>query len=831
MVPFLALLVLGVLGVFESVDASRLWEPRAWPEAMVTMGRVRFTVLTERMMRIEVAKEEATFDDRATLAVVNRRLQVPQFQVERPNATSLIITTSKLRLSYLKAEKEESLLALSVQVLPMSPPAIWRPGLEDPLNLNGTLDINPAGFAGGLDCYSNPKDCSQAYPQLCSRGLLSRSGWAIVNDTNTTRLMDSSGHGFAWVDGASTRAANRPLLQDFYFLGPGFEYKLALSDWAAISGRPALPPLHAFGIWFSHYHPFSDQEYLQDVVEGYASRGLPLNVAVLDLQWHNWNYQAHDAEVCNNWGGYTPNSTMFPKFVDFVEQLHLIGLSLILSNHGQTGVCPYELHYEELADALKLPQEFRLEKTTIQCAMDNETWADAFSRIILYAEPLQNVDHWWNDFPGCATEITGWGDQQPATLMWTNMVMDHWRRNLRSLRSLLLSRYGGLGSQRHGIGFSGDTFQNFTTLQFQVEMTSTASNVLFGYWSHDIGGNHNGQDCIGDSDPKSPGAGELMLRWVQFGVFSPIFRTHGAPVDDRYLWHFSTFDEMVPLLRFRNALVPYIYTMARKAYDSGVSMLRPMYYEFPEVDLAYQFPAQYWFGDDILVAPISSSVSVATHDVLKEIWLPPGKKWLHWAGDAVENIGPSGVLARRFRVSDIPIFVGSGTVLPLRTMASVRKNTADPLVWLLWLGDAAKGSGRLYEDEGDGLDYEDEGKTPPESFATCVAEFVRSSQALHIKLFKTFGSYRGQPATRQTMISLRSLPSHPATIVLNGEALPERHGRGKSDGRGWRRLENAGTEGKWLETAGAHEVDLGVVKIAEDVVIDIVLAESSEVLM
>lgn len=81
--------------------------------------------------------------------------------------------------------------------------------------------------------------------------------------------------------------------------------------------------------------------------------------------------------------------------------------------------------------------------------------------------------------------------QEPASLFWSNHIFAEHARAVRRRRPVILARYGGLGQQRDGLGFSGDTFQSFGTLAFEAEMTPRASNVLFGWWSHDIGGNHN----------------------------------------------------------------------------------------------------------------------------------------------------------------------------------------------------------------------------------------------------------------------------------------------------------------------------------------------------
>lgn len=128
---------------------------------------------------------------------------------------------------------------------------------------------------------------------------------------------------------------------------------------------------------------------------------------------------------------------------------------------------------------------------TVNCTMDNQTFVDAFFDTIVDAAPIKGTaDYWWLDYPGGASEISGWDQQEAASLYWSNrMFAEHARR--KKQRPVILARYGGLGQQRDGLGFSGDTFEAFSTLEFQVEMTPAASNVLFGWWSHDIGGNHN----------------------------------------------------------------------------------------------------------------------------------------------------------------------------------------------------------------------------------------------------------------------------------------------------------------------------------------------------
>src|SRR5438309_2329297 len=156
----------------------------------------------------------------------------------------------------------------------------------------------------------------------------------------------------------------------------------------------------------------------------------------------------------------------------------------------------------------------------------------------------------------------------------------------RGKRGLLFYRWGGLGNHRYQIGFSGDTTSDWPSLAFQPYFTATAANVGYAYWSHDIGGHLPG--VVGP---------ELYTRWIQFGAFSPVLRTHTTknPEAERRIWAYPApyADIMHQAFVLREALIPYIYTEARRTYDTGVAFLRPLYYDSPEAEEAYHVPGEY----------------------------------------------------------------------------------------------------------------------------------------------------------------------------------------------------------------------------------------------
>ena len=160
-------------------------------------------------------------------------------------------------------------------------------------------------------------------------------------------------------------------------------------------------------------------------------------------------------------------------------------------------------------------------------------------------------------------------------------------KNARSRRGQAFSRYGGTGNHRAPHGFSGDTFQHEVALYWQVKTTQTAANVMWGYWSHDIGGFHDGQGAPGDHNPSNATGAELLLRWIQWGAVAPILRTH-CDHCERRIWLFPYFELMRDAMRLRNALGPYLYTEARRFFDTAVAPVHPLYYEAPQDATVYE---------------------------------------------------------------------------------------------------------------------------------------------------------------------------------------------------------------------------------------------------
>lgn len=712
--------------------------PVADPKATVIFGRARFTVLTPDLIRMEWSAD-GRFEDHASLVFLNRRLSVPEFGTSF-RGDWLQLKTAKLNLRYKKSSGKFTHENLEIQFDLNGKATGWRPGTEGRGNLQGTTrTLDGAHGAVPLE-----------------PGLLSREGWVLIDDTERP-LLDASD--WPWV---MPRPAGER--QDWYFFAYGHDYKQALLDFTRLAGKIPMPPRFAFGAWWSRYWAYTDQEFKQ-LVHEFEIHDVPLDVLVIDMDWHiTFNLRWSDERVDQagqrlGWTGYTWDKSLFPDPVGFLQWTESKGLRTPLNLHPASGIQPHEERYPEMARAMGIDPA---SQKYVPFDITDKHFATDYLKIMHYPLEQQGVDFWWLDWQ--QKHITKVPGLSPT--WWLNYVhfTDMERRG--KARPLIFHRWGGLGNHRYQIGFSGDASSTWESLAFQPYFTTTATNVGFGYWSHDIGGHMPGE--------VSP---ELYTRWIQFGVFSPILRTHTTknPRAERRIWAYPVdyFLIMREAFLLRYALIPYIYTAARQAYDTGAAICRPMYYYYPEEEAAYEFNSQYMFGDNLLAAPITQPIASNNLLAFKRIWLPPGN-WIEWfTGKRLQ--GP-GVIERAFAVDEIPVYARAGTVIPMQPkMRNTGEKAIDPLILTIFPGDS--GAVRIYEDEGNSLGYKND------QYAwTKVRHVLLQDWTRKIEILPAEGYYPGMRTERAYEIRIPGMWP-PQSVACNGQPLAF---SAKASPPGWR---------------------------------------------
>lgn len=740
----------------QPLKGENVTNPVADPRAVVMTGKARFTVLTPELIRMEWSAN-GKFEDHASFVFLNRRMPVPQFTHTETDGT-LTIETSALKLTYTPgADGAFTPETLKITLTVDGEPVEWHPGLADPENLEGTTRTLDGALGGKTK-------------EPMGEGLVSRSGWAVVDDS-TRPLFDSADFSFKegekspWPWVMERPASERPgSYVDWYFFGYGHDYKKALGDYVRVAGRIPLPPRFAFGAWWSRYWAYSDQE-IEEIIRGFRENSTPLDVFVIDMDWHINNEQLKAmGEVDQSghglgWTGYTWNKLLFPDPTQFLDRLHADGLKTSLNMHPASGVQPWEAAYPAMARAMGIDPAT---KKYVPFDITDKKYATNYMNLLHHPLEKEGIDFWWLDWQQeMTTKLPG---VNPT--WWLNYV--HFTDQEREgKRPLLFHRWGGLGNHRYQIGFSGDTISVWDSLAFQPWFTATAANVGYAYWSHDIGGH-----MPGAVEP------ELYTRWVQFGAFSPILRTHTTknPDSERRIWAYP--EPYSAILRaafqMRYALQPYIYTEARRTYDTGVAFFRPLYYDWPEANEAYTSKDEYLFGEQMLVSPIVKPAGKTSGLATESVWLPKGE-WIEWP-TGKHFTGPM-TAERSFSIEQTPVYVKAGTIVPMQPpMEYTGQKPVDPLIVNVWpLAPGASSSYSVYEDSGVAEEYKHG------VFTRTPIKATQTGDTLRVEIGPVEGSYPGMLKARGYELRLPA-DWPPSAVTVNGVAMKQAGPTGKD---GW----------------------------------------------
>jgi len=627
----------------------------------------RFTVLTDGLLRYEYAAD-GQFEDRPSTFAVCRNLPTPSFRVKDGPAL-LEIITKRFHLSYNKEPFTPRGLSVTVKGAFSCHASIWRYGDDsgEEQGVQGTSDMG--GTARTLDESNGPVPLGP--------GVVSRLGFSSIDDSESM-LFEG--------DGVASRALGEHV--DGYLFAYGHDYREAVRALYTISGPQPLLPRWALGNWWSRYYAYHADQYLA-LVDKFKDEKIPLSVAVLDMDWHLTNDDRVLEFGATGWTGYSWNKNLYPDPKAFLTELHRRNLKTTVNDHPAEGVYSYEDIYEETAKALGHDTS---NKDPIAFDMTDLKFLDAYFDIVHRRVEDDGVDFWWLDWQqGSHSRLRG---IDPLWLLNHYTFLDSGRDNM---RSLTFSRYAGPGSHRYPVGFSGDTVVSWASLNFQPEFTATASNIGYGWWSHDIGGHMGGSR---DDD--------LATRWVQFGAFSPILRLHSSNSQwtSKEPWIFGPEAQktMIKFLQFRHRLLPYIYTMNKNCAAQATPLIQPMYWSYSESEEAYRVPNQYFFGSELIVMPITTPQDARLKMGKVRGWLPPGRYVDIFNGAVYE--GDRELWINR-PLSDYPVFAREGAIIPCDAALEPTNGGDNPEGFEVMIAVGANGKFDLVEDDGSGTSVDD----------------------------------------------------------------------------------------------------------------------------
>jgi alpha-glucosidase (family GH31 glycosyl hydrolase) len=526
---------------------------------------------------------------------------------------------------------------------------------------------------------------------------------------------------------------------DGYLFCYNFDYKRAMKSFFAISGRQPLLPRWALGNWWSRYEKYTDKGYLE-LMDKFESEAVPLSVAVVDMDWHVT--EGDDVET-SGWTGYTWEKKYFPDPQGFADALHKRKLKITLNDHPHQGIHHHEEPYEAVAKELghdtstKAPILFNPTSQKFMYA-----YLNTLHRIL-----EKQTDFWWIDWQqGPNSAIPG---VDPLWLLNHFHFLDH-EQQQGLHKALIFSRFAGPGSHRYPVGFSGDSIMTWESLEFQPEFTATASNIGFGWWSNDIGGHMGGYRDD-----------ELAARWVQLGVFSPIMRLHSSnsrwASKEPWLYRQESYLSMTRFLRLRHRLLPYLHTMNAASALDDEPIMQPLYWKYPERDEAYGKPNQYYFGANLIVAPVVKPRDKRTNVAAVDVWVPPGKHVDIMNGMIYD--GDREVAMHR-GIDYLPVLAPEGAIIPLDKESSPANGCENPTGYEILVVVGKDGQFTIREDTQDDKD---------------VTEKTSGIREIELAWDQAKGQLRFNSTGKEwkiRFISFNTVPQ-PLALSINGFTIPD----------------------------------------------------------
>jgi alpha-glucosidase len=525
-----------------------------------------------------------------------------------------------------------------------------------------------------------------------------------------------------------------------------------LARYTELTGHTPLPPLWALGNGQSRFS-YETADEVRQIARSFRERDIPCDTLYFDI------------DTLDGYRVFTWNPTAFPDPEGLLAELHEMGFHAVsIVDAGVKVDEQYPVYTEGRARDLfcKTRQGNDYENAVWPgiCVFpdftnpETRTWWGDQHRPLLDA----GVDGIWSDMNEPALFIPQNSTMPPDVIhpgggnaqlhlqvhnAYGSLMAQAAREGLQRVRPnrrpFLISRSGYAGIQRHALLWTGDNSSTWEHLAMSLPQLQNLGLSGVGWAGVDVGG------FYGDA------TGELLARWTEFGLFQPFCRNHSEKqTRHQEPWLFGEPYESVcrAMLKLRQRLLPYLYTLFEECHRTGTPILRPLFWAFPEDQVTYAIDDELMCGDALLVAPVTRPGVEYRH-----VYLPAGS-WFHfWTGARVD--GPAHILAHA-PLGQPAIYVRANTALPLwPEMNYVGEHAADPLTFVLYPSEG-RGGATLYEDAGEG--YEHLSGVYARRTVTCELE------AGHIRV--VIGEREGTlvPARRHLRLELRGMANEPAGV-------------------------------------------------------------------
>ena len=670
-----------------------------------------------------------------------------------------------------------------------------------PLNQTFTLDKGEAIYGlgtiqnGKMNRRGEHKRMEQSNLEDFQNVIQSIKGWGIYWDNYAPTQFDDDARGMSLTSEAGD-------VIDYYFMYGGSADGV-IAKMRHLSGDVPMFPLWTYGFWQSKERYKSAAE-TESIVDKYRELQVPLDGIIQDWQYWGSNYlwnamdflaedfangkqmiqnvhQKHAHFMISIWASFGPQTQQF-------RELDAKGLLLPIETWPQSGISHIWPPRMDYPSGVKVYDAFSPEARAIY-------WK--------YLKKLYDygTDAWWmdstdpdffnpkeSDYQHPVTGGTWRSLRNAFPLETVRGIYQAQRKDDRGKRIFIMTRSSFAGQQHYGSNmWSGDVASSWEMLRNQIPAGLSFTLTGNPNFNTDIGGFFCGSyNTKGSgSAPKNPQFQELYVRWMQYGLFCPVFRSHGADAP-REIWQFGepgtpVYQSIKNLIDFRYRLIPYLYSTASQVTNNNFSYMRPLFSDFAADKKVWDMTDEFMFGRSILACPIVEaqytqekivkedamtgwdkknlkieelengsnkqlqSFNPSTFESLKSAtkYLPKGANWYDfWTGKLYKG-GQNVVLTTRF--DQVPMFVRAGSIVPLGpVMQYVGEKPWDNLEIRIYPGADAEFS--LYEDEGDGYNYEQG------YYSNIIFTWTDRTRTLHISARQ--GGYKGMILERKFTLML-----------------------------------------------------------------------------
>ena len=569
-----------------------------------------------------------------------------------------------------------------------------------------------------------------------------------------------------------------------YIVVAGETYPALIENYTDVTGKQPLPPRWSFGNYASRFGYHTEKE-TRDVVRRFKRQKIPLDAVILDIYWFGPDIKGHMGKLDWDRDAWPTPEKMIGDFAEAGVKTIAITEPFILSTSdrwqdavdngalartpvgeprrfdfyfGNTGLVDV---FDETAEKwFWQPYEMLFEQGTAA------TWGDLGEPEVHPGDSL----HWLSD---AGIEATGDEIHNAYGHEWARMVYENQVEKYPDMRPLILMRSGFAGSQRYAmVPWTGDVSRSWGGLKPQIELSLQMSMFGLAYNHSDLGGFAGGEKF--DK--------ELYIRWLQYGVFQPVYRPHAQEhIPAEPVFHDRETRNIVrDFINLRYRLLPYVYTLAYENSTTGMPLMRPVFFEDESDTSLIDEKNSYLWGDAFLVAPVMDpGVDTVSVDLPQGVWFD---FWNDTRYDGEQNVDVP------VSLETIPILVRAGSFVPMTPEIQTTRDYSSEALTLHYYADASV-------TEANGLMYEDDGKSRT-SLADGAFELLnfaaeQRGESLTISLDRSGGNYEGRPDQRTITLVIHNWHDEIRTVRFGNETIPLKRRMPKSEVAAVYDLDNA----------------------------------------